>query len=68
VLRAESIKFRDYHNDQAKRKNRPVNERWRGWKNAMTNWFSKPMFQNGHTAEPITVKVPRYMQPFEEVR
>lgn len=39
VMRVEFRKFRDLHGE--KRKNQPHNKRWRGWKNAVTNWLAK---------------------------
>lgn len=39
TIRREFTKFRDFH--QPKRANQPKNGRWRGWKNAMTNWVGR---------------------------
>ena len=41
ALIADSMNFREYWNEE--RKSRPKDERWsdRGWKKAMTNWFTR---------------------------
>jgi len=35
--RLEAMRFRDYWSERRKGRN----DRWRGWKNAVTNWFSR---------------------------
>jgi hypothetical protein len=35
--RLEAMRFRDYWTERRKGRN----DRWRGWKNAVTNWFSR---------------------------
>lgn len=39
VLLAEAMRFRDYW--QEKRSNQPEHQRWKGWKRAATNWFTR---------------------------
>lgn len=39
ALILDSMKFREHHND--KRATAPADQRWRGWKNGVTNWFSR---------------------------
>lgn len=47
VLIEDALRFRDFTNER--RRTQPEAERWRGWKNGMTNWFTRTR------PEPATV-------------
>lgn len=57
ALRLDAIRFRDKWTE--KRSNAPPNQRWRGWKSAVTNWFSKTyeLKANGKAPETIPDRV-----------
>lgn len=53
ALRLDAIRFRDHW--QAKRANAPPNQRWRGWKNAVTKWFSQTYELKANGKAPETI-------------
>lgn len=72
-LKAEAIKFRDYHTD---RRGTATQGKWRGWQNALMNWFTRAKelpkhdiaAQNGHHDEPITADERRNAERDERLR
>ena len=66
---AETMKWRDHHTERLA--DRPQNERFRGWKNAITNWFSRPITVHkplvpGDAVAPEAMRVPHYYRPFDD--
>lgn len=63
---AETMKWRDHHTERLS--DRPPNERFRGWKNAITNWFSRPITVHKPfvDAAPEADRVPHYYRPFAD--
>lgn len=68
ALELDALRFRDHWND--KRQTSAVNERWRGWRSAMTNWFSRtteaptftPRAPKGNGSRPADA-IPSYGDP-----
>lgn len=53
ALRLDAIRFRDHW--QAKRANAPPHVKWRGWKNAVTKWFSQTYELKANGKAPETI-------------
>lgn len=53
ALRLDAIRFRDKWTE--KRSNSPPNVKWRGWKSAVTNWFSQTYELKANGKAPETI-------------
>lgn len=53
ALKLDAIRFRDKWSE--KRSNAPPNQRWRGWKSAVTNWFSQTYEPRSSAKAPETI-------------